>query len=145
VAQAKTEGITYNPDGTIDIVVNGTLRHLRRPKLREFRYWQEQLRNLAKEAQEEAVRLQELLDRFSESTTEEEREDVNRQLDEAEQARQEYTTPWIAGVVAQFSDKPLDEDTDEWPAWLALDASIPARIRQHWKTVPLAPGAAGTN
>lgn len=145
MAQAKVEGIHYNPDGTIDLVTDGTLRHLRRPKLREYRHWQERLRDLARAAQNEALRLQELLDQLDDAASDEEKDDVDRQLKEAERERAEYTTPWIAGVVAQFTDKPLDEDYEEWPSWLALDASIPARFIQHWKKSPLAPGAAGTN
>jgi hypothetical protein len=146
VVQTKTEGISYNPDGTIDLTVDGHVRHLRRPKLREFRHWAEQLRELAKKAQVEAVRLQELLEQISDDTSDAETERIQAELDEAQQARIQYTTPWTAGVVEQFTDsKPLPEDPDDWPAWLALDLSIPAKILAHWRTVPLAPGGKGSN
>ena len=145
MAQAKTEGIEYKPDGTIDLVTDGTLRHLRRPKLREYRHWAERLRDMAKEAQAEAVRLQELQAQLDDSSSEEQRAEVERQLDETLSKGQEYTTPWIAGVVEQFSGKALDDDVEEWPSWLALDRTIPAKVLAHWKKTPLAPGAAGTN
>lgn len=70
---------------------------------------------------------------------------INLQMEEANQKRIEYSTPWIAGVVEQFTGKPLPEDVGEWPSWLPLDVSIPAKIINHWKKSPLAPGAAGTN
>jgi hypothetical protein len=145
VAQAKTEGIEYKPDGTIDLVIDGTLRHLRRPKLREYRHWAERLRDMAEAAQAEAVRLGELEAQLDDASTDEEREQVDAALKEALRQGQEYTTPWIAGVVAQLSGKELDNDVEEWPSWLALDRTIPAKVLAHWKKTPLAPGAAETN
>ena len=159
MAQARSEGIEFNPDGTISLVIDGTARHLRRPKLREYRYWSERLRDLAKEAQAEAARLVDLLDQLQqerklakESGTEEDEaaaeqslQSIQDELDEANKKRVEYSTPWTAGVVEQFSEKPLPEDPDDWPSWLALDVSIPSKILGHWKKSPLAPGAAGTN
>jgi hypothetical protein len=155
VAQARSEGIEFNPDGTISLTIDGTVRHLRRPKLREYRYWAEQLRDLAKEAQAEATRLVGLLDQLQKeraSGSEEEAKaaeealaSIQDELDEANKKRVEYSTPWTSGVVAQFSEKPLPEDPDDWPSWLALDVSIPSKILGHWKKSPLAPGASGTN
>lgn len=141
----KQEGITYNPDGTIDVIVDGSVRHMRRPKLREFRHWAEALRELAKAAQEDSVRLAAMLERLAEDPDDEEIDQLQKEAQEAAQRRVEYTAPWTAGVVEQFTDptKPLPEDPGDWPAWLALDLSIPSKILAHWRTVPLAPGAAG--
>lgn len=134
---AKQEGIEYNPDGTITLTIDGTVRHLRRPKLKEFRHWADELRELSTQTNDEIVRIRELLAE-SESASEEERAQIDKEAAEAATRRLEYTTPWTAGVVAQFSDKPLPEEADEWPSWLALDVSIPAQIMAHWRTVPLA-------
>jgi hypothetical protein len=137
---ARQEGIDYRPDGTIDLIVDGTVRHMRRPKLREFRHWAEQLRDLAKAAQEDSIRLAAMLERLAEEPDEDEVDQLQKEAQEAAQRRVEYTAPWTAGVVEQFSDKPLPEDPGDWPAWLALDLSIPSKILAHWRTVPLAPG-----
>lgn len=142
---AKQEGIEYNPDGTITLTIDGTVRHLRRPKLREFRHWSEQLRDLRKQAQADTQHLSEMLERLAENPSEEEAEQLQKEADEAAERRVEYSTPWTAGVVEQFSGKALPEDTGEWPAWLAMDLSIPAKILGHWRTVPLVSGAKGTN
>lgn len=148
---SKTEGLDLNPDGTIDLVIDGVVRHLRRPKLREFRHYSERLRELAKLAQLEAVRLQEALAELSTlvDTDSEEAdprvEEIEKELEEANQKRLEYTAPWIGDLVEQFSEKPLPDDVEDWPSWLVLDLSIPAKILNHWRVVPLVPGKAGTN
>lgn len=154
--ESKSEGVDFNPDGTIDFVIDGSVKHLRRPKLREFRHWAEQLRELARAAQKEAVRLQDALaelTKLDESTAEGEEKAaeeaevarIEAELEEANLKRQEYTVPWIAGVVKQFANADMPEDPEDWPAWLVLDLSIPAKVLAHWKAVPLAPGKAGTN
>jgi hypothetical protein len=145
VVQAKSEGIEFNPDGTITLIIDGTVRHLRRPKLKEFRYWSEQLRDLRKQAQEDTKLLSDMLERLADNPSEEEAEQLQKEADEAAERRVEYSTPWTAGVVEQFSGKPMPDDTGEWPAWLAMDLSIPAKILSHWRTVPLAPGGKGTS
>lgn len=140
-----SEGIEYRPDGTINITIDGVVRHLRRPKLREYRHWYEQLRDLAKSAQAEAVELQNMIAELDATDNQEELDRLQGEFEDAQRRRMEYTTPWTAGVVNQFSEKDLPADPDDWPSWLAMDTLIPATILNHWKKTPLAPGAAGTN
>lgn len=138
MASAKQEGIEYRADGTIDLTIDGVVRHLRRPKLKEFRHWAQELRELAGQTDEEMTRIRGMLAGLTDDTPEEEADLIEKEAAEAATRRLEYTTPWTAGVVAQFSDKPLPDEADDWPAWLAMDASIPAKIMAHWRTVPLA-------
>jgi hypothetical protein len=42
-------------------------------------------------------------------------------------------------VFVQLSD-PLPEDSDEWPAWLATDPTLPSQIIGHWQAHPKASG-----
>jgi len=138
------EGVVYNPDGTVTLTIDGTVRHLRRPKLREYRDWAERLRDLAKNAQADAVRIQEILDSLDGEPSEEELEKLDSEMEEAQRRRIEYSSPWTAGVVEQLSGKPLPDEVDDWPSWLVLDVSLPAAILGHWKKAPLAPGSRGT-
>lgn len=58
---------------------------------------------------------------------------------------QDYTIPWIREADQRLATSTrLPEDDGDWPSWLGT-ASLPSDIIRFWQTVPLAPGAKGTN
>lgn len=135
---AKTEGIELRPDGTVELTISGTVRHLRRPVVRELRGWTEQIRELAVKANEEVAHLNEMIEAaLAEETPDDELGQMRQDLTEAQHRRSEYLGPWIASVVSTLSDKPLPDDVDEWPAWLVMDLLVPTQLIQHWRTAPL--------
>lgn len=136
VQAAKSSGIEYRADGTINIIFDGVVRYLRAPKVKEIRHWDFRLRELAKETDGESERIRELL-KGLEDASDEEKEGIQKEADEWAARRREWVAPWIAEVVEELSDKPLPEDPGDWPAWLAFDASNPVKIVAHWNTTPL--------
>ena len=136
------EGIDYRPDGTIQITFDGETWLLARPKLKTYRLFSERLQEMRRAIQQVNTQLTELRERLTEdnadiATIDEEIEVLNGPI-------WEYSLPIIADLVEQVSDRPLP-DPDEWPAWLATSIRLPSDILDHWRTVPLAPGAAGSN
>jgi hypothetical protein len=133
---AKTSGIEYRADGTINIIFDGVVRYLRAPKVKEIRHWDFRLRELANQTDGEAARLRELAARLPDAS-EEEQEQIQKEVDEGAARRREWVAPWLAEVVEGLSDKPLPDDVGDWPAWLAFDTSNPVKIINHWNTTPL--------
>ena len=72
-------------------------------------------------------------------------EAIEEQIESLNAPVWEYSIPILADMIKTVADKPLPEDPDEWPAWLATSISIPTDIISHWHEVPKAPGSAGTN
>ncbi len=136
------EGITFNPTGTVTIDI-GKPYVLKRPKLREYRYFRDLIRELSIEAVDTMNGLQKDLEGVEEGTAEfSELESEIRHI--GANSFELTSIPWLKSVFEQLGD-PLPDDHEEWPAWLAADQTIPTKIINHWRDVPLAPGEAGTN
>lgn len=56
----------------------------------------------------------------------------------------ETTSKLTAEIFDQLGD-PLPDDIEEWPAWLAVDVTLPGNILNHWRNVPKASGSNGAN
>lgn len=131
-----SEGIVFNPIGTIEVSFDDKTWHLGRPKFKQWRYFSRQLSALYEDNRETLQRL----------TGEAQREGKGQER--AQAALREYqnrpfyesTIPWIREVFAQLGDKKLPESEDDWPAWLAADISIPTQIVSHWRSHPKASG-----
>lgn len=130
-----SEGIEFNPLGTIDVTFDDKTWHLGRPKFKQWRYFSRQLTAIYDDNRETLVRL----------TEEAEREGKGQA--KAQAALREYqgtpfyesTIPWLKEVFNQVGD-PLPESEDDWPAWLAADITIPTQIIGHWRNHPKASG-----
>lgn len=134
------EGIAFNETGTITLTIDNQPYGLRRPKLGQFRYFRDQIRELSVAA---VAELQELKDRMDQA---EGAEADQLEIEFRSASANTFTmtsVPWLTKVFEQLGD-PLPDDYEEWPSWLA-DPTIPSKIIDHWRTVPLAPGAKGTN
>ncbi len=135
--------ISFDPMGTVTITLDDKAYVLGRPKLRQYRHHRDQIRTLSQtaitmleEMQEKLGTLKEGAPAFEKLTTE-----------ITEISRNSFlltSVPWLIAVFEDLGD-PLPDDEDDWPAWLAADQTIPTQIIEHWRTVPLAPGAKGTN
>lgn len=138
------EGITFDPLGTVTVTLDGSKPYvLGRPKLRQFRKYRDLIRTLTTEAADKLIAKREELDAMKDSDPKYEK--LSEEIQEITYNSFLLTSiPWLKEVFEDLGD-PLPEDHDEWPAWLATDQSIPSQIITHWRTVPLAPGAKGTN
>lgn len=144
-----TEGITYNPLGTVEVTFDDTTYKLGRPKMRQFKYFTERLQTVTTAYTDEIRRVQvelaEANEKYAEDdTTPEAKAEIDRLTDEVKAITQtvfyEETMAITAEIFRQLGDQPLPEDYDEWPVWLAADASVPGEILKHWRTNPKASG-----
>lgn len=116
------------PSGKIRAVADGTEYNLRLPKLGEFkelRLW---------------------LEDFQEETSKANMHNLEHALDKdhvkmAVPDQQEGTRTWVAMAFEKLSDRPLPEDVDDWPIWLAYGDGIIAEMIKHWREVPLVRGS----
>ena len=138
-----TEGITFDPMGTVTITLEDKAYVLGRPKLRQFRHHRDEIRTLAATAVGTLEEMQKKLETLKEDGDAFEKLTAEITL----MSRNSFlltSVPWLKSVFKDIGD-PLPDDHDDWPAWLAADQTIPTQIIEHWRTVPLAPGAKGTN
>ena len=144
-----TEGIEYHPLGTIDVTFDDKTYHLRRPKMGQFRYFTRRLDEITRKAQEKYSALQagiaEAAKQHQEEETPEAQAEIDRLSAEVKAFRDDpfydQTAVVIAEMFSQIGD-PLPDDTDDWPAWLAADSTLPGEILKHWRSNPKASGAA---
>ena len=134
-----SEGITYDPQGTVTVTFDGNTYKLRRPNFGQFRYFNRKYYGIVDDLQS---RLTEARDMLNNDPTEEDAERARAMLrDLGEHPLHELTTPVLAEMFTQVGD-PLPEDVDDWPAWLVTDPSLMRQILDHWRTVPKASGKA---
>lgn len=143
------EGIYFDPLGSITVTFDDTGYQLTLPKMRQWRYFSRRIEEMSDAAK---VRLGELANAAAEAATAYEAEATpltKTALDQANEELQEFaSTPFyetssqlVREIFEQLGDKPLPDDMDDWPTWLAADVTIPAQILQHWRTAPKVSGA----
>jgi len=144
--------IEFDPLGSITVTIDDTAYRLGRPKMGQWRYFQRGWSDAVKEARGQLTDLNARLnlakERIEDATSPPKKLKAEKEVDKlTEELREfevkplyEWQIPWIREVFAQLGDKPLPEDADEWPAWLATDSSLPFEIVNHWQTHPLASG-----
>lgn len=146
-----TEGIEYNPTGTVDVTFDDKTYHLGRPKLRQWRYFTNQIAEMTKQATETATRLsKEAEAAFAVLADDPDNTHAQELAAEKEQAIKDFArTPFfetssklLREMFDQLGDAPLPDDLEDWPAWLAADVSLPGQILAHWRQAPKASGAA---
>ncbi len=136
-----SEGITFDPMGTVTVTLEDKAYVLGRPKLRQYRHHRDEIRTLSKSAVSAFEEMQEKLETLKGDAFEK----LSTEITEVSRNSFLLTSvPWLKAVFTDLGD-PLPDDEDDWPAWLAADQTIPTQIIEHWRTVPLAPGAKGTN
>jgi hypothetical protein len=137
------EGVTFDPMGTVTITLNNKTYVLGRPKLRQYKHHRDRIRILARDAAEQVSAMGDKLETLKEGGPAFEK--LSEEITGITRNSFALTSvPWLKDVFDDIGD-PLPPDEDDWPAWLAADQSIPTRIINHWRTVPLAPGEKGTN
>lgn len=147
-----TDPIVFDPLGTVTVEFDGETYTLSRPKMGQWRYFKrledersKGYREKANFYREEAVRID---DARKTAKTAKAKADIDAESAALIEAHTEWsltptwedTIPWIAEVFAQLGDKPLPEDVDDWPAWLAADSLLPTTILAHWQSRPKASG-----
>ena len=134
-----SEGITFDPQGTVTVTFDGNTYRLRRPNFGQFRYFNRTYYGIVDDL---AARLNEAREMLAGEPDEETAERARQMVkDLGETPLHELTTPILAEMFTQVGD-PLPEDSDEWPAWLVTDPSLMRQILDHWRTVPKASGKA---
>lgn len=133
-----SEGIEYNPNGTVTVTFDSTAYLLRRPTFGQFRHFNRKFTDTYDQAQNE---LKSALKKLAEvEETGEGIEEVNAELaDIKSRPLHDRMTPILSEMFSQVGD-PLPEDTDDWPAWLVTDPSVLPDILKHWRSVPKASG-----
>lgn len=132
-----SEGITYDPLGTVTVQFDGNTYKLRRPTFGQFRYFNRAYHGIVDELQAKLMEARELLEGEPTEESAERGREMIREL--GEHPLHELTAPVLAEMFAQVGDA-LPDDSDEWPAWLVTDPSLMRQILDHWRTVPKASG-----
>ena len=135
-----SEGIDFDPLGTITVTFDEKSYRLTRPKMGQWRYFSRQLLGIYEDNRETMARLSEEAAKEGKG-----QEKAVKALNDYRNAPlYEQTIPWMREVFAQLSDTKLPESDDDWPAWLAADVSLPTQIVSHWRNHPKASGSNGT-
>ena len=137
------EGIVYHPNGEITISFDNQTWKLARPKLKTYRLFSERLQEMRRAITEVNVQLTEL--RMALTEDDADTGLIEEQIEKLNGPIWEYSLPIVKDLVAAVGDKPLPDDEEDWPAWLATSITIPSDVLNHWREVPKAPGGAGTN
>jgi hypothetical protein len=128
--------VVFDDEGTITIngLTSGPVV-LSRPTLGQYRTLRDAYRQAHKAMQAGATQAESITKDKKKHTDEE----AAQLLEELETLLETWHHVFIA-LAASTLSKGLPEDTDEWPADLALDPIIPGRMLEHWRRVPLAHG-----
>lgn len=144
--------IEFDPIGTITVTIDDETYRLTRPKMGQWRYfqrtWQEAIKAASTQLTDLTTKLDEARDLADAPDTPEKKAKAQKRLDAlSDELRTttvkplyEWQIPWTRDVFTQLGDKPLPEDSDEWPVWLASDPSLPNQIITHWQAHPKASG-----
>ena len=142
------EPIEFNPLGTITVTFDDQTYTLSRPKMGQWRYfsrrWSEAIKEAGSQLTELLTKLdaaRALLEKSDNAKNRKAVADLSAEITGFNvQPLYEWNIPWIREVFEQLGDKPLPEDPDNWPAWLASDPALPNRIIGHWQAHPKASG-----
>lgn len=138
------EGIEYLPTGSIIVRFDGAEYRLGRPKLGTLRWFDERISTIRSEYLGRITQLRDLIGELSEDLTKQKKSALEKKATALREAVNEpfweTTKGWIAEAFKQLGDKPLPEDYDTWPAWLATDTELIGSILTHWKSAPKASG-----
>lgn len=148
-----SEGITYDPLGTVVVEFDGETYRLTRPKMKHVSYFTRRVAEISDGARTEladiAKRLEEATDKADNKPT---KANLNAQAKVAEEMAEFLALPFyrrshvvLREMFEQLGDRPLPEDLDEWPAWLGGDLELPGAITNHWRKAPKASGLNGSN
>ena len=147
------EGIEYDPLGTITVSFDDIEYRLGRPKLRQWRYFTRRIGEMTTAATDELTRRSnEVQAALAVLADDPENEHAQKLADEKQEALTGFAqTPFyetsselVREIFVQLADKPLPDDLDDWPAWLAADVSLPGQFLAHWRNAPKASGSNGT-
>lgn len=133
-----SEGITFDPAGTVTVTFDGNTYKLRRPTFGQFRYFNRRFSETYDEAQAELQAVLKKLAAVEESG--EGIEAVNAELAEIKaRPLHDRMAPILAEMFSQMGD-PLPESIDDWPAWLVTDATVLPEVLKHWRSTPKVSG-----
>ena len=114
-----TEGITYDPLGTVDVTFDDETYHLGRPKLKQWKYFTRQIEETTKKTRE---RLAEL----------------GKEVAEASNAIEEAVDSVLSGVLEKANARLQEEDATELDrktqerAWQDVYEAAPEELRQRY-------------
>ena len=147
--------ISFDRIGTVTIQFDDGPVTLGRPTFKQWRHFSRSLQDISDQAQTESRELTAKVEAAKEAldkATGKGKAAAQEAFDAAEAEAvavlgvpfYERTLPWMQDVVNQLAKGPVHE-TDDWPAFLAADHTLPAQIVAHWRTVPKASGPTPTN
>lgn len=148
-----SEGITYDPLGTVVVEFDGETYRLTRPKMKHVSHFTRRVAEISDQARSEladiAKRLEKATDKADKSPT---KANLEAQAKVAEEMAEFLALPFyrrshvvLREMFQQLGDRPLPDDLDEWPAWLGGDLELPGAITNHWRKAPKASGLNGSN
>lgn len=133
-----SEGITYNPNGTVTVTFDSTAYLLRRPTFGQFRYFNRKFYAILDDINGKLADAREMLESEDEKTQAQGRA-LTKEI--GEKPLHEYTSQVLQEMFTQCGDA-LPEKIDDWPAWLVTDPTLMRTILDHWRTTPKASGTA---
>lgn len=143
-----SEGIEYNPTGTVDVTFDDKTYHLGRTKGKHLIYFKRRLEQVQDEVRLERERINEELDRAEKEYGDDEkapeaRAEIRRLTEQVRAFNRDpyfmRTAPIVAEMFDQLGDQ-LPTDIEEWPSWLIGDSSLPGAIILHWQQTPKVSG-----
>lgn len=135
--------ITFDRLGTVTFDLDGLEVKLKRPTFKQWRHFSRSLQTIAEQAQTD---LEQARQAVESAKTEAAKKKAEAKLEEvAAVPFYERTIPWMQDVFAQLGNGTPVGEPDDWPAWLAVDHTLPGQIITHWRTVPKASGPTGPN
>jgi hypothetical protein len=136
------DGIVYHPNGTITVEFDDNVWTFARPRLKTYRWLSEKLEGSRSRILEVNSKIAELTRQLEEDG---DTDQIRAEIDRLNEPLEDYFIPILRETFEKAADKPLPDNADDWPPWLVLDMQVPYLILAHWRTVPKAPGVAGTN
>jgi hypothetical protein len=146
------KAVAMDKTGVVRITHDGTLHTLKRPKWGQYRQLRDELKDLAPLDQERValarIAQNEATPESEQVTAVEKLLDLTDQLAVAKSSLLRlmfngHPGDPEAGVkpFTPLADSPLPEDTDDWETWLLADEELIPKLMEHWRQVPLVPGA----
>lgn len=145
-ADTLEEGIELRSTGTINLYVESKKYRLRRPRVREFRRFREQMQDTLEDLDERADAVlskqqeqQDEIDRRvadgGEPMTDAEKRERRKWGRELTAMREDAMLDWWHDVCSSLLDGGTWLDVEEQPAWMVRHESA-VEIVQHWQSCP---------
>lgn len=148
--KADLKAVAMDKTGVVRVTHDGILHTIRRPKWGQYKRIRDSLKDLAPIDQERVGLAKEAQESEGDTQT----AAVNKLLDLTDELSDRKGGIFRlvfngdpgdpeggAKPFPALADKPLPDDVDDWEPWLLADEELLPKLLEHWRQVPLVPGA----